>query len=163
MCVCVPVCVCVCVCVCCVCVCVCVSVFVCVCVCVFVCVGVCACARARVRVCVCVCACMHACVRAGVRACVRACVCERNELQVYTKLAYPHISPFRAMPVPYTSTRTLKPFEDSDPTGLKVDIPPWLQLYLALLACTATWALLGDEPSVMTTATRGTPGRAPEC
>ena len=36
---------------------------------------------------------------------------------------YPHISSFRAMSV-YTQTRThiLKPFEDSKPTGLKVDI-----------------------------------------
>ena len=31
-------------------------------------------------------------------------------------------SSFRAMPVLYTSTRILKPFEDCEPTGLKVDI-----------------------------------------
>ena len=54
--------------------------------------------------------------------CVCVCVCGWNELEVCTTLAYPHISSFRTMPVPYTSTRTLKPFEDSEPTGLKVDI-----------------------------------------
>ena len=51
--------------------------------------------------------------------CVRACVCGRNELEVCTTLAYPHISSFRTMPVLYTSTRTLKPFQDSEPTGAK--------------------------------------------
>ena len=64
------------------------------------------------------------------RMCVCVCVCGWNELNVYAMLAYPRISSFRAM---YTSTRTrciLKPFEDSEPTGLKVDI--------ATLACTRT-------------------------
>ena len=76
--------------------------------CVCVCLCVCVCARARAFVCVCVCAC--------------ACVCGRNELEVCTTLAYPHISSFRTMPVLYTSTHLLKLFEDSEPTGLKVDI-----------------------------------------
>ena len=49
-----------------------------------------------VCVCVCVCACVHVCVRV------------RNELEVCTMLAYPHISLVRTMPM-YThklSTRT---------------------------------------------------------
>ena len=49
-------------------------------------------------------------------------VCVRNELQVCTTLAYPHITSFHTMPVLYTSTRILRPFEDSEPMGLKVDI-----------------------------------------
>ena len=57
-------------------------------------------------------------MRACVRGCV--CVCVRDELEVCATLAYPHISSFRTMPVLYTSTRILKPFEDSEPTGLKV-------------------------------------------
>ena len=61
--------------------------------------------------CVCVCVCMSVCV----------CVCGRNELEVCTTLAYPHISSFRTMPHKL-HTHTLKPFEDSEPTGLKVDI-----------------------------------------
>ena len=74
------------------------------------------------RVCVCVSQCVwvRACVRACVHACV--CVCGRNELNVHATLAYPRISSFRVM---YTITRTgriLKPFEDSEPTGRKVDI-----------------------------------------
>ena len=89
--------------------------------------------------CVCVCVCVRACVLACVRACVRVCVCMcvsvsvclclcvcgRNELEVCTMLAYPHISSFRVMPVythKHTNTRILKPFGDSEPTGLKVDI-----------------------------------------
>ena len=51
------------------------------------------------------------------------CVCGLNELEVCTTLAYPHVSSFRTMPALYASTRILKPFEDSEPTGgLKVDI-----------------------------------------
>ena len=60
---------------------------------------------------------MHVCVCATV--CV--CVCGRNELNVYARLAYPHISSFHAIHK-HTHTRILKPFEDSEPTGLKVDI-----------------------------------------
>ena len=56
--------------------------------------------------------CTHACM----------CVCGRNELEVCTTLAYPHISSFRTMPVLHTSTHILKPFEDSELMGLKVDI-----------------------------------------
>ena len=57
--------------------------------------------------------------------CVCVCVCVWNKLEVCTTLAYPHISSFRTMPVLHTSTRhtrVLKPFEDSEPTGLKADI-----------------------------------------
>ena len=62
----------------------------------------------------------------GMKMCVCVCVCGWNELEVCTTLALPHINSFRTMPVLYTSPRThthiLKPFEDSEPTGLKVDI-----------------------------------------
>ena len=54
------------------------------------------------RECVCVCVCV--------------CVCGRNELEVCTTLAYPHISSFCTMPVLYTQlthSRILKLFEDS--------------------------------------------------
>ena len=58
--------------------------------------------------------------------CVReresVCECGWNELEVCTMLAYPHISSFCTMPMLYTSTRILKPFEDSELMGLKVDI-----------------------------------------
>ena len=58
---------------------------------------------------------------------MRMCVCGRNELEVCSTLAYPHISSFCAMPVLYTSTHThthpqSKKFEGSGTTGLKVDI-----------------------------------------
>ena len=49
-------------------------------------------------------------------------MCGRNELNVCTMLEYPHISSFRTMPVLYTSTCILKPFEDSELMGLNVDI-----------------------------------------
>ena len=52
--------------------------------------------------------------------CVCVCVCVWNELEVCATLAYPHISSFCTMPVLYTSTRILKPLEDSEQTGLKV-------------------------------------------
>ena len=77
------------------------------------------------RMCVshCVCVCVR--VRAWVHVCdsvtVCLCVCGRNELNVYTMLAYPQISSFSAIHK-HTHTRILKPFEDSEPTGLKVDI-----------------------------------------
>ena len=45
-------------------------------------------------------------IRMCVYVCVCVCVCGRNELQVCTMLAYPHISSFRTMSVRYTSTRT---------------------------------------------------------
>ena len=66
--------------------------------------------------CVCVCVCKHACV------CVCVCV-EGIELNVYTTMAYPRISSFRATHK-HAHTRILKPFEDSERMGLKVDIPP---------------------------------------
>ena len=52
------------------------------------------------------------------------CVCVWNELEVCTTLVYPHISSFCIMPLLYTNTHEciLKPFEDSKPTGLKVNI-----------------------------------------
>ena len=53
--------------------------------------------------------------------CVHACVCGRNELEVCTTLAYPHISSFRTIHK-HMHTHILKPFEDSEPMGLKVDI-----------------------------------------
>ena len=63
--------------------------------------------------------CVHA--RVHVRACVRVCVCGRNELNIYTTLAYPRISSFRTIHK-HARTRIVKPFEDSELTGLKVDI-----------------------------------------
>ena len=79
-----------------------------------------------VCVCVCVCACVRACVRACVLACVCVCVCGRNELEVsvhYVGISTYQFS-FRTMPASaiHTNTRILKPFEDSEPTGLEVDI-----------------------------------------
>ena len=81
--------------------------------CVSVCVSVRACMQTRVCVCVPQCVCMCECAL--------ACVCGRNELNVYTMLAYPRISSFCVIHK-HTHTRILKPFEDSEPTGLKVDI-----------------------------------------
>ena len=49
--------------------------------------------------------------------CVCVCVCVMN---VYTTLAYSRISSFCAIHK-HTHTRILKPFEDSEPTGLTVD------------------------------------------
>ena len=53
-------------------------------------------------------------------------VCVRNELEVCTTLAYPHnyeFIPYCASAIhKHTHARILKPFEDSEPTGLKVDI-----------------------------------------
>ena len=46
------------------------------------------------------------------------CVCGRNELNIHAMLAYPRITSFRAI---HKHTHILKPFEDSEPTGLKVD------------------------------------------
>ena len=55
--------------------------------------------------------------------CVCVYVCGWNEL-VCTMLAYPHISSSRIMPVLslHKHTCILKPSEDSELTGLKVDI-----------------------------------------
>ena len=53
--------------------------------------------------------------------CVCVCVCGRNELNVHTTPAYPRISSFRAIHK-HAHTRILKSFEDSEPTGPKVDI-----------------------------------------
>ena len=48
-------------------------------------------------------------------------VCGQNELEVYNMLAYPHISSVLCV---YTQAHAhiLKPFEDSNLTGLKLDI-----------------------------------------
>ena len=56
--------------------------------------------------------------------CVHVCVCGWNELNIYSTLAYPHIYQFilcYTQAHTHTHTRILKPFEDSEPTGLKVD------------------------------------------
>ena len=51
------------------------------------------------------------------------CVCvDGMNLKYAVTLANPHTSSFHTMPVLYTSTRILKPFEDSKPTRLKVYI-----------------------------------------
>ena len=51
------------------------------------------------------------------------CVCGWNELEVCTTLTYINISVhFMLCQCIHTNTRILKPFEDSKPTGLKVDI-----------------------------------------
>ena len=53
------------------------------------------------------------------------CVDGRNELEVCTTLAYPRyqlIPCYASAMHKHTHTRNLKPFEDSEPTGLKVDI-----------------------------------------
>ena len=72
-------------------------------------------------VCVCVFMCVCACSCVCHSVCVCACVCGRNEPNVYTTLAYPRISAFDAIHK-HVHTRILKPFEDSEPMGLKVDI-----------------------------------------
>ena len=58
------------------------------------------------------------------RMCV--CVCVWNELEVCTTLAYPHnyefILYYASAIHKHTHAHILKPFEDSEPTGLKVDI-----------------------------------------
>ena len=103
----------------------------------------CVCVCVCTRTCVCVRACVHACMCACVRACLRVCVCvcvrvcgvcacmcvhmlAQNELQrICTTLAYPHISVHAIQCQSYKQvhihTHILKPFEDSEPTGLKVD------------------------------------------
>ena len=55
------------------------------------------------------------------------CMCGRNELEVYSMLAYPHINSFRTVPVlqpihKHMHTCILMPFEDSEPEVVKVDI-----------------------------------------
>ena len=59
--------------------------------------------------------------------------------------AYPHIrSSFRSMPV--LCTRILKPFDDSEPTGLKVDIAVSKRLhtdsFLTFLDISSFWSVL---------------------
>ena len=49
------------------------------------------------------------------------CVCGWNELEVCTTLAYIHVSVHSIPCQCYTHTRILRPFEDSKPTGVKVD------------------------------------------
>ena len=63
----------------------------------------------------------------GMRISVCVCVCGRNELDVLTTLAYSHVIcqfiPYYASAIhKHTHTLILKPSEDSEPTGLKVDI-----------------------------------------
>ena len=74
-----------------------------------------------VSVSVCVCSCVRACVLV----CMRVYMCAWNKLEVYTTLAYQHLSSFRTIPVLYTSTRThasSNHLRTAKPTGLKVDI-----------------------------------------
>ena len=98
----------------------------------------CVCVRVRVRVRVRVCACVRACVRARVCVCVCVCVCGRNELNVYTTLAYPRISSFRSTQA-RAHKHILKPFEDSELTGLKVDIAASSVLFLLSFSkCTSS-------------------------
>ena len=56
--------------------------------------------------------------------CVRVCVCGRNALEVRTTLVYPHIKfiPHTVASATHKHTYILKPYEVSEPTGLKVDI-----------------------------------------
>ena len=74
------------------------------------------------RMCVCVCVCVRACVRA----CVHACVCVDRMNLKYAVRWHIHISVHSVLCQHYTQahayTHILKPFEDSEPTGLKVDI-----------------------------------------
>ena len=71
------------------------------------------CGPQMVLECVCVCVCVCGCVG----------VCVRNEPEVCTTLAYPHISSFCARPVLYPSTHMHASSNHlrSKPTGLKVD------------------------------------------
>ena len=98
-----------------------------VCVCVGVCVRV--CVRARARVCACVCACVRAWVCVGgwvcVRACVRACVRVDGMNLKYALRWHIHISVHSVLCQYDTHTHASSNhyFEDSEPTGLKVDIP----------------------------------------
>ena len=64
-------------------------------------------------------------MRSCMRACACVCVCGWNELEVCTTLAYIHVSVHSVLCQcvrKLTRTRILKPFEDSEPMGLKVDI-----------------------------------------
>ena len=79
--------------------------------------------------------CVRVCVRACVRVCVCECVCVWNELEVCTKLAYPHISSFRTTPVLYTSTHaSSNPLRTANRRGLKVDIG-WFRLFVCVCVC----------------------------
>ena len=66
----------------------------------------------------------RACVRACVRA--RACVCAVDEMNLKYALHWliqiEFIPYYTSATHKYTHARILKPFEDSEPTGLKVDI-----------------------------------------
>ena len=69
-----------------------------------------------ISVCVCV------CVRACVRACVRVCV-EWTWSVHYVGISTYQFIPYYAIAIhKHTHTRILKPFEDSEPVGLKVEI-----------------------------------------
>ena len=55
--------------------------------------------------------------------CVCVCACGWNELKVCTMMSFSHISVYSVLwQCIHTNTRILKPFEDSELTGLKVDI-----------------------------------------
>ena len=65
------------------------------------------------------------------------CVCGRNELNVYTTLAYPRVSSFRTIHK-HAHTCILEPFEDSEMTGLKLDIAaPSVLFLLSFSKCTS--------------------------
>ena len=67
------------------------------------------------------------------RECVRV-----DGMSVYTTLAYPPISSFRTIHK-HAHTRILKPFEDSELTGLKVDIAASSVLFLLSFSkCTSS-------------------------
>ena len=72
------------------------------------------------RICVCVCVCVRERERESV--CESVCVCVDGMNLKYPLRWHIHISSFCTMPMLYTSTRILKPFEDIELTGLKVDI-----------------------------------------
>ena len=53
------------------------------------------------------------------------CVCGQNEFKVCTMVSFSHIHkfiPYYASVYIHTNTHILKPFEDSEPMGLNVDI-----------------------------------------
>ena len=72
--------------------------------------------------------CVHACVCVGMHICMCMCVHECmciDGMNMKSALRW-HISSFHTMPAythEHTGTHILIPFEDSKPTGLKVDVP----------------------------------------
>ena len=79
--------------------------------------------------------------------CVCVCVCGWNELEVCTTLAYIYISVHSVHK--HTHTCILKPFEDSEPTGLKVDIACKLACRAWKSRVSGTWCLWDHCPSVV--------------